>query len=383
MSEYKTTTTKRKQKKKSSKLPKIILGILIFILLLICAGLITVKVLFHLSKDDPSVPSEFIDVVPDDEFTTENAGDKSAFDIISEMQGDADLSSILKDWATNSTENSIMYQENVINFLLMGIDATGGNSDVIMMVTLNDNTKKIYLTSFMRDSYTYIQAPNGSSYAKVNAAYGNGGAACLVQTIENDYKIRIDHYVSVNFSSFSAIVDAIGGVSVPVKQYEAEAMGNLGTWGDNVKLNGEQALMYCRIRYCDSDGDVSRTRRQRQFINALIDRCKELSVSQLTDVVSMLMPYVKTDCSAGKIISLGTKALVNRWYEYETVSLTMPAPDFRMDYLGNAWVWIVDYPAAAQYLQTTIYGETNIKLNADRLTAIDVMRRRQTGTAHP
>ena len=383
--EYITTSTKREAADRAgSFVIKVLIGVFLALLLIFLGCIAAAHIILRFQKDElEHVPSDFVDVLPDDEFTTVKEGDKTAGELIQEMQSDNDLSSILKDWATNTPENAIMHDSSVTNILLLGIDETGGNSDVIMMVSVNEKTHQIFLTSFMRDSYTYIEAPNGSSYAKVNAAYGNGGAACLVQTIENDYKIRVDHYVSVNFRSFSAVVDAIGGVTVPVKQYEAQAMENLYTWGDAVTLNGEQALMYCRIRYCDADGDVSRTRRQRTLISSLIDRCRDLSVSQMTDVVSTLLKYVKTDCPTTKILSYGTKAISNKWYDFDLISLTMPTPDFRLDYMGYAWVWIVDYPPAAQYLQTTIYGESNIKLNPDRVSAIDVMRRRQTGEARP
>ncbi len=383
MSEYKTTTTVRRRKKKKNKALKAILGVLVAAALIVLIGLAAFFIIFRFTKDDPEViPPEFSDA--SDEYTTVNEGDKTSIDMIQEMRSDKDLSSILRDWATNNTENSVMYRDSVVNILLLGVDQSGSsNADVIMMATVDSENEKIFLTSFMRDSYTFIDAPNGKSYAKVNAAYCNGGADCVVETIQNDYKIRIDNYVSVNFWTFSKIVDAIGGVTVPVKQYEAEEMWNLSTWGDSVTLNGDQALAYCRIRHCDADGDVSRTRRQRQFISALIDRTKEVSVSQMTEAVTTLLQYVKTDCSSARILSLGTRALREKWYDYDIISLSMPAPDFRMDYYGNAWVWIVDYPAAAQYLQTMIYGESNIKLNTDRVTAIDVMQRRQTGEARP
>ena len=383
MPEYKTTTTRRRRrrKKRMSGGLKVLIGLLIVIALILAGGLAAFHILFNVGKDDPNIPTAFVE--PEDEFVTENEGDKSAHEIISEMRSNNTLSDILRDWATNNDDTKLMYDDNVLNVILMGIDASGGNSDVIMLVSVDEKDHKIFLTSFMRDSYTYMQTPNGGAFAKVNAAYANGGADCLIDTIQNDYKIRVDYYATVNFRTFSAIVDKIGGVDVPVKQYEAEAMGNLYEWGDSVRLNGEQALMYCRIRYSDEDGDVSRTRRQRTFISSLINRCRDLPLSQLTEVVTTLLDYIRTDCSTAKILSLGTKALMNKWYDYEIVSMTMPAADFRKDYYGNAWVWIVDYPAAAQYLQTLIYDETNIKLNRDRVTAIDAIRRRNTGEAHP
>ena len=358
--------------------------IAVAVVLVIGGGLAAVFSVLRFQKDvRDDLPSEFSEMEPDVKLSDRNGVERNSFDLLSEMKSDKDLSSILKDWALNDTGNSVMYDDDVLNILLMGIDATGGNSDVIMLASVNQKTKKIYLSSIMRDSYTYIRTPNGEGFGKINSAYGNGGADCLVQTVENDFKIRVDYYVSVNFDTFAAVVDQIGGVEVPVMEYEANAMGNLGTFGDSVRLNGEQALMFCRIRYSDSDGDVSRTRRQRQFITALIRRCGEIDASQTVEVVKTLLKYVKTDCPATRILSYATKALVGKWYTYEVIPITVPTPDFRMDYMGYAWVWIVDYPPLAQYLQDTVYGSSNILLSRDRVSAIDVMRYKSTGEARP
>lgn len=313
--------------------------------------------------------------------------DKSAVEALSELRDSSDLSGILKNWATSSTDASLMKSKDVINFLLIGVDAGGGNSDSIIMLTVNKKTHKLFLTSFMRDSYTYIKTKYGDKYAKVNASYANGGADCLVETIENDYKIAIDHYVSVNFNTFKEIVDAMGGVTVPVQEYEARAMRNeggyTGTYGDAVTLNGEDALTFCRIRHCDADADVSRTRRQRTFITSIIHRSQDISMSQVSNVIGTLLKYVRTDCSTADLISLATQGLLGKWYNYEIITTTEPIESCRLDYSGYAWVWIVDYPAAAQDLQKKIYGETNITLNENRVTAIDVMKRGNSGNARP
>ncbi len=325
-------------------------------------------------------PSEFIEVT--------EAGDEMNLEQLEELRGLSDLSSILKNWALNTSEKSLMQSKDVINFLLIGLDAGNYNSDAIIIASLNQNTKKICLTSVFRDSYTYIDTVSGGKFAKINACYANGGAQKLIETIQNDFKIKIDYYVSVNFDSFSTIVDVLGGIPLNVQPYEAAAVGaeihGDCPSGERVVLNGEQALAFCRIRHCDSDADVSRTRRQRQFINSLIAETKNISISQITPLLNSVIKYVKTDCSVGNIISLGTQAITNKWYDYEIVSAAVPSEEHRMDYRGNAWVWIVDYPAAAQQLQQTIYGQTNITLSEDRVTAIDIMKQsHNTGNANP
>lgn len=327
-------------------------------------------------EEEQTQGSEFDDVLEDDEAERESQ--------LVELRGKEDLSSILKNWAVNSSEEDLMHDDNVINFLLIGLDESELRSDTMIILSLDKRNGIIYMHSVFRDCYTYINSPYGDRWAKINAAYSNGGAKKLVETIENDFKIKIDNYVSVNFWSFKRIVDIMGGIELTVQPYEAEAIGNGCPSGCNVLLNGEQALSYCRIRYCDADGDVSRTRRQRLFIMSVIDRVKDVKLSQVSDILDTLLQYVKTDCSSAQLVKYATQALISKWYTYEIKSESIPAPAHRMDYMGYSWVWIVDYPSAAKELQRTLYGKTNIELLPDRVSAIDIMNDTEdTGEAHP
>lgn len=359
---------KRKSKKKNkvnaaTVVAGIILG-LIIVLSIILVSLLSKMSL--ISEEGTSGSGEFVEVT--------EAGEEMNFDTLLELRGDNNLSAILESWAKNTTENSLMKSKNVINFLLIGVDDSNSNADAIIIASLNKNTKKIHLTSVFRDSYTYIKTDGSGTYAKINSCFANGGAYKLIETIENDFKIKIDYYVSVSFDSFSSIVDTLGGITLDVQPYEATAVGMNCPSGEDVLLNGEQALKFCRIRYCDVDADVSRTRRQRQFINALIDETKNISITQISPLLNTIIKYIKTDCSVSDMISFGTQALTEKWYNFEIVSGAVPKEEHRLDFNGSAWVWIVDYPAAAKDLQESIYGTSNIELKEDRISAIDIVR---------
>ncbi len=324
---------------------------------------------------------EFIEVI-------EKGEEEIAVETLNELRGQNDLSSVLKDWATNTSENTLMRSENIINILLVGLDEQLANSDVMMLASLDKVNKKIYLHSIFRDSYTYINTVYGDKYAKINACYANGGAEKLIETVENNFKIDIDHFVSVNFDSFSSIVNIFGGIALNVKEYEAKEIekeiGRSCPYGSSVVLDGEQALTFCRIRKCDADADVSRTRRQRQFINALIDATGNISISQIAPLLETVIKYVNTDCSFGDLISLGTKAISDKWYNFEIISDAVPKEAHRLDYRGSSWVWIVDYPLSAVDLHNTLYGKTNISLSEDRISAITLMSSSaDTGNAAP
>ncbi len=305
--------------------------------------------------------------------------DDDEFDDINIDIGSDDFKQALKDWATQGNENK-MSSKNVINVLLVGADkgTNSGNTDVMMLVSLNKKTKQLKLVSFLRDSYLYIDSPKGSYCSKLNAAFSMGGPECLLETIENNYKIEIDNYVMVNFESFVEIIDAMGGVTVDVQKYEADYNYKKFKislpYGEDVTLNGEQALCFCRIRGCDSDGDVSRTRRQRQVIESIIDRVKTASMSDLNKYIDILLPYVDTGYSKTQILSLGVQALTGKWFNYERTQLQMPDEECRTSGSANAWIWVVDYQLAAHKLQTELYGKSNITLKDDRITIIDVYR---------
>ena len=242
---------------------------------------------------------------------------------------------------------------------------------------MNKSEKKIKLVSFMRDSYTYMD--QFDSYAKLNAACANGGPAYLVETIENDYKIKIDGYVMVDFDSFIHVIDVLGGVRVDVPQYVASYLSNVkyGTFpaGNNVLLNGEQALRFSRVRNSDANGDISRVARQRQVINSLISRCKGATLSEINAVSDVILANVRTNISRKAILSYAAKAVTDGWANFTITEITMPTADTRKPYSSRAtaWIWVIDYPLAAQQLQLELYGKTNIKLEENRKSALTVM----------
>lgn len=305
--------------------------------------------------------------------------DEAEFEAMHEVGDAASLDDLLKKWY--QLDGSIMDQDYIINVLLIGIDGKGGvkkggNSDSLILVSINKKTEKITLCSFMRDSRTYFEVNGRSRVAKVNATYSAGGAATTVQTIERDYKIDIDYYVAVDFTSFPQVIDALGGITVDMKEYEQKYINRTTTkikkipnYG-KVHLDGDQALVYARIRKCDADSDVSRTRRQRGVITAIIESAKGASLSQLNAVVDTLLPLLATDCPKNKILSYGAQAVTQGWMNYEIQQLTMPDEETRADarFSGISY-WVVDYPVAAQKVQLALYGTTNIELDPYRVSA--------------
>ena len=85
-----------------------------------------------------------------------------------------------------------------------------------------------------------------------------------------------------------------------------------------------------------------------------------MGIGELNDVVKAIGPYIYTDCSSSKIISLGTNAILGKWYGFQVYSMEAPPESARDDYKGPPWMWMVDYPYSAQYVQKQIFGKSNI-----------------------
>jgi len=296
------------------------------------------------------------------------------------------LDGYLRQWAENGIQK--LDDSGILNILLCGVDsdnggAQGGRSDAMMLVSVNRRKRTVTLTSFFRDSYSFINLTRDPQrprvlFDRVNSAYSLGGPATLMETLENNYKIRIDDYISVDFESFPRLINALGGVRVDVTAAEAAyinrtapSMHGKFPSGRQVKLNGRQALVYTRIRKLDSD--VNRAARQRKVITAILESAKEATPGQILNTITGCLDHVRTNLARERIDNLVRDALTQGWLKYELRQLHSPtAPDYDSSptgfstYITGRWLWIVDYPRDAQRLQREIYGVTNIQLDAHR-----------------
>lgn len=226
----------------------------------------------------------------------------------------------------------------VTNILLLGVDNRENESgfqraDTMMLLSIDNKSRAIKITSFLRDSYVEIP---GRGMNKLNAASALGGIQLTIDTIEYNYKIRIDKYMEVDFTAFTAIIDALGGVDVPVTVKEANYLNS--TWykwtltgnriqfesGDSVHMDGEHALMFSRIRKLDSD--VQRTRRQRLVVDAIRKKAAEATPGELAKAAWDILPYLRTDMGGIKTTNLGLMSLL-LYRHYDILQTTAPRGD--------------------------------------------------------
>ena len=255
----------------------------------------------------------------------------------------------------------------VSNILLLGVDGSAessSRSDSMILVSVDFAHMKIKLTSFLRDSW--VEIPSKGKKAKLNSACSSGGAQLVVDTIEYNFGVDIDHYVMVDFDMFTQIIDSLGGVTVEVTEKEAKFINSTTRQtvesGKNVTLNGDEALVYCRIRKLDSD--YMRTYRQRKVISALIGQAKKAGVSALIDTMNKVFPLIQTDMSALEITGLVYKAGLGV-VAFDIEQNRVPIDEhMEVGTKNGQWVEIVDIDAASEYLQDYIYTN-KIKIEED------------------
>lgn len=206
----------------------------------------------------------------------------------------------------------VLKDKKPFSVLIMGTD-TGdlgrtykGRTDTLILATLNPKQKEVTLTSIPRD--TQVRVPDSKNpYDKVNAAYTIGGPTTTIETIQNTLDVPIDYYLLVNMGGLRKIVDAIDGVTVtPTLTFKYDKVNVKKD--KTIKLNGQQALSYSRMRYDDPEGDYGRQKRQKQIITAIIK--KALSVSTLAthydDMLKSVEPNIKTDLTYDDMMAIAT-----------------------------------------------------------------------------
>lgn len=243
----------------------------------------------------------------------------------------------------NFVINDAIISDNITNILLIGTDARNkdeqGRSDAMMIATIDEKHKCLKLTSLARD--TYIEIP-GHGEQKLNHAYSYGGADLLIKTLEHNLSIDIANYMTVNFNSFVSIIDALGGVTVEVKEselselnkyipecYEASSNKNNSSMKLVEKpgiqiLNGYQALSYSRIR--KNDSSLERDNRQRKVLQSLINEASNMSVLEIPKVLNAVFPHVKTNMNFNDIVKFGKKVL--KMGNFELSQLAFPMQEY-------------------------------------------------------
>ena len=255
---------------------------------------------------------------------------------------------LVKSEYTNKSNKLILKsnEEDITNILLIGSDARKtnevGRSDAMMILTIDDKNKAIKLTSLARD--TLVKIP-GYDYEKLTHAYAYGKEKLLLDTIEYNFKIKINDYVSINFNSLIELVDSLGGIEVDINESDISHLNDVIANSFKVSsskyneepqyirnsgkqlLNGYQTLAYARIRKLDTI--YNRDERQRDVLNSIANKLSNMPVSSYPSIINSILPYVDINMSIPKIIELAIKS--KELYNYDIKQLEFPLKDYRYE----------------------------------------------------
>ena len=273
---------------------------------------------------------------------------------------------VKKEPSISNNDSEFKEVEGITNVLLIGVDARDLDepcrSDSMIIATLDNNNKKVKLTSLFRD--TLVDIP-GHGEAKLNAAYMLGGPELLMKTVKETYNVSIDKYIIINFWGFETIVDYIGGIEVDVKDYQLEELNKYigeSTGGNDCPvekagiqtLNGKQALSYARIRYNVGD-EYERTDRQREVIFKVIEKLQNTKPSKYLGVMNTMLEYIKTNIDPLEALNMAYTIYKFPSLDVEQLQIPLVALSETRNYKELGSVFLMDRLQNASILYNFIY----------------------------
>ena len=217
---------------------------------------------------------------------------------------------------TKTVEAPKSSQNKAFNIYISGIDTYGpissvSRSDVNIIMTVNQETKKILLTTTPRDAYVPIADGGNNQNDKLTHA-GIYGVDASIHTLENLYGIDLNYYARLNFTSFLKLIDLLGGVDVNNDQEFTSLHGNYHFPVGNVHLDSERALGFVRERYSLANGDGDRGRNQQKVISAIVQKLTSAeALKNFDDIMQRLQDSVQTNMPPETMVSLVNAQLVS------------------------------------------------------------------------
>ena len=262
------------------------------------------------------------------------------------------------------------YNDTIINIALFGVDSGFdgiGRSDSIMIATIDTHNNKLKLTSIMRDSYVDIE---GYGNDKINHAYAFGGPELAISTINRNFNLNIQDFISVNYGSFPRIIDKIGGIDIEVDEEELqyineyiEDMNNFNVTNSPEILStgvqhmdGTQAIAYCRIRYA-TGGDYNRTERHREVLSAIFNKVTQMSINQYPALLNEILPMIETSLKSDDILELGNEVIKMNISSIEQERFPLDGY-CQGQMIGGIYYLVFDRQTAANQMRNYIFEDT-------------------------
>jgi len=262
-------------------------------------------------------------------------------------------------------------ESEVMNVLLLGTDRRSdkgyGLADTMIIASINPAAGSVKLSSIMRDTWVEIDGHGGE---KINAANKFGGPELAMQTVNKYFGTDIDKYVLVDMQGFVAIINLIGGISVPVTEQEMANINQQLIWdaldfelvnseeltqfGESVLLNGNQALAYARQRV--SDSDFKRVNRQYNVFKAMFDEVIHYDLLSLLSIANTMFGYVETNLKMDECIAIASSVIMSGMESIEQYRLPADG-SYTSGKVNGVWRIDPDFEKNAELLHAFIYGE--------------------------
>ena len=239
-----------------------------------------------------------------------------------------------------------------------------GNTDGIVLVTVDTRAHRVMLTSFIRDAL--VERPDGK-IGRINYIAKNYGPEALCKVISQHIGVKVEKYILFDFNQIQTIIDYLGGVTLTVTDAEADylnryrisrtattpAMDKAGTY----LFGGHAAVIYMRIRKAGGGGDFMRTQRVRTVLSTLADQCREISYEQARDLVDSVMANTTlTNMNLDEMVQAMEYAYSLRGATIEELRIPQDGDATPINYAGMAVQeinWIHSREVMDDYLQNS------------------------------
>ena len=260
------------------------------------------------------------------------------------------------------------------NIAIFGLDNeksgvfTSGNSDLIMIASINNDTKEVKVVSVYRDTYLNVGTSAEPYYWKANYAYNHGGPEQAVRMLNQNLDLDIADYVAVDFYAICKVIDLLGGLEINVEEgkmmeeiniYIAETAAYTGLEPHMVDhpgvqtLDGVQSTAYCRIRH--DANDFRRAQRQREVLSKIVEKTKSSSIFTINKIIDAVLEDISTDLTEMQLISMAAQLL-----DYELAGTTgFPFELYTCDLTRKYIVAPCNLEKNVKELHAYLFGEYN------------------------
>lgn len=260
----------------------------------------------------------------------------------------------------------IYKDKNFMNILLIGTDERTENfsdnarGDSCMIMSIGKKDGSLKLASLERGmGVPILDGKYKGQYDWLTHTFRYGGADLMMREVRECFKVDVERYIRVNFTTFKKGIDSVGGIDVTLTADEAGYINgkidrkNVYSAGLN-HLDGSAALAYARCRKIDSDWH--RIERQRNVIQAVVTKTKGLTIGELNDLLNNVLPIVQTNLSKLEITELLLLAPKYRGAAIAQTTIPVSGSYGGMRGLGGRSLFSVDFNTNAKALREFIYG---------------------------